>query len=235
MSIMFRDTCRTIRDKLPLHVGRDLEPKLEKQVDEHLATCLSCFREYRALAESRAILGVVAEERLPEGILDGFTEEVMARIAVGEEGPAAELPRAARRAPLRLIPALSAAAALLLVALAAQLYFEGGQTVANPDIGGLLQQHDAGSNASDAGVSSRPQNLQPMQPMLSGTRNPNGRRFVFPGPRIVSQPEPGQAAEPPNTLEMQMNEALKACGVDAHVELGELQTTITVESLPRGR
>ena len=60
MSILFRDTCRSIRDKLPLHVGRDLEPKLEKRVDEHLASCLNCLREYRALAETRAILGVVA-------------------------------------------------------------------------------------------------------------------------------------------------------------------------------
>src|SRR5262245_42418642 len=87
-----RYTCRTIRDLLPLHIGGDLEPDQAGPVDEHLHTCLSCFREYRELATMRGRLGVLADQPLPSGILDGFADEVMARIAVGETGPRAELP-----------------------------------------------------------------------------------------------------------------------------------------------
>lgn len=108
-----RYDCKTVRDMLPLHVGGDLAARHVRGVDEHLHTCLNCFREFRELATMRGRLGVLAEEPLPEGILDGFTEEVMARIAVGEEGPAALPPGRGR---VHVWPRL-AAAAVLLVAL----------------------------------------------------------------------------------------------------------------------
>ncbi|MBM3985855.1 MAG: zf-HC2 domain-containing protein, partial [Planctomycetes bacterium] len=91
-----RTTCRSIRDLLPLHAGGDLTPDEAARVDGHLHACLSCFREFREHATMRGRLGVLAEEPLPQGVLDGFTEEVMARIAVDAGGPAAELPAARR-------------------------------------------------------------------------------------------------------------------------------------------
>jgi anti-sigma factor RsiW len=112
---MRRLTCRTVRDLLPLHSGGDLPPDKAMAVDQHLHACLACFREYRDFAAMRGRLGVLAEEPLPQGALDGFTEEVMARLVVGEEGPAAQLPstRGWNRFEQPAVR-LAAAAALLL-------------------------------------------------------------------------------------------------------------------------
>lgn len=110
-----RYTCRKVRDLLPLHVGGDLEARHVAPVDEHLHACLTCFREFRELATLRGRLGVVGEAPLPPGALDGFTEEVMARIALEEPGPAAELPSVARRSPTWTW--MRAAAAVLVVGL----------------------------------------------------------------------------------------------------------------------
>ncbi len=112
-----RINCRTVRDLLPLHCGGDLPPEKAVQVDEHLHACLACFREFREHAAMRGRLGVLAEEPLPEGALDGFTDEVMARIAVGEEGPAAALPSASSWRRFDLPAVRLAAAAALLVAV----------------------------------------------------------------------------------------------------------------------
>ena len=116
-----RTTCRTVRDLLPLHAGGDLPSDKAVLVDEHLHACLTCFREFRDYAAMRGRLGVLSEEPLPEGALDGFTEEVMACVALGEAGPAAQLPTARR---WRLdAPALRwAAAAAVLVALGAGVW-----------------------------------------------------------------------------------------------------------------
>jgi hypothetical protein len=109
-----RLTCRSVRDLLPLHCGGDLPPEKAIVVDQHLHACLACFREYRDYAAMRGRLGVLAEEPLPQGALDGFTEEVMARLVVAEEGPAAELPSASRWRRLD-VPAVRLAAAAALV------------------------------------------------------------------------------------------------------------------------
>lgn len=103
---------------LPLHVGGDLDPRHIEPVDKHMKTCLSCFREFRELAVMRGRLGVLAEAPLPRGILDGFAEEVMARIAVGEPGPAAEAPGPSGILRMPLLPGLAAAAAVLIVSFA---------------------------------------------------------------------------------------------------------------------
>jgi hypothetical protein len=109
-------TCRTVRDLLPLHAGGDLPSDKAVLVDEHLHACLTCFREFRDYAAMRGRLGVLAEEPLPEGVLDGFAEEVMACVALGEGGPAAALPSARRWRPdARVITRWAAAAALLLL------------------------------------------------------------------------------------------------------------------------
>ncbi len=110
---------------LPLHAGGDLDPRHVHAVDGHLQGCLTCFREFREYASLRVQLGVLAEEPLPEGILDGFTEDVMARVEIGEPGPAAEAPGpAVLRWPV--LPRLAAAAAVLLVAFAGWRYMDDG-------------------------------------------------------------------------------------------------------------
>ena len=45
---LLKDTCRSIQDLLPLHVGGDLDSGPARRVDEHLHHCLSCFREFLA-------------------------------------------------------------------------------------------------------------------------------------------------------------------------------------------
>ena len=122
---MFRTSCRTVRDLLPLHVGRDLDPRKAAAVDEHLHRCLSCFREYREYLDLRGTLGVLAEPPLPEGALDGFVEEVMARVALGEAGPEAPLPTNVVRA--RWLPRLAAAAAVLLAVSVGYVSWEAAQ------------------------------------------------------------------------------------------------------------
>ncbi len=117
---------------LPLHVGGDLDPKHVGTVDAHLKQCLSCFREFREFAVMRGRLGVLAEKPLPEGVLEGFTEEVMARIQVGEPGPAAvpmglgSVAGSGHLGVLARFPALqrlAAAAAVLIVCTAGWRYF----------------------------------------------------------------------------------------------------------------
>jgi|SRR6185295_8015313 len=110
---LLKDTCRSIRDLLPLHVGGDLDPGPARRVDEHLHHCLSCFREFRELAAMRQRLVVLGEQQPPAAALDHFTEEVMARIALGERGPAAELPNVRRTRPSVMVP-LAAAATLMV-------------------------------------------------------------------------------------------------------------------------
>src|SRR5262245_10737346 len=120
-----RSNCRTVRDLLPLHAGGDLPPDRAVLVDEHLHACLTCFREFREYAAMRGRLGVLAEEPLPEGALDGFTDEVMACVALGESGPAAALPSARRWRPDARAVTRWAAAAALLVAVGAGLWSTG--------------------------------------------------------------------------------------------------------------
>lgn len=117
-------SCRKVRDRLPLHVGGDLARDESRAVDEHLHHCLPCFREFRELAAMRARLGVLADAPLPEGILDGFTDEVMARVALDEPGPAAPVLVRRRWAVPRWAP--PAAAAVLVMAVGLGTWAAGG-------------------------------------------------------------------------------------------------------------
>ena len=144
---MFRTTCRNIRDLLPLHVGGDLEPRRAAAVDEHLHRCLGCFREYREYLSLRGTLGVLAEQPLPEGALDGFVEEVMARIAVAEAGPRAELPAIVTRAAW--LPRLAAAAALLVTASLGWLVWDASRP------GALAPEASFGSGSVAGGSAAR--------------------------------------------------------------------------------
>ena len=132
---LHRDTCRSIRDLLPLHVGGDLDAGPARRVDEHLHHCLSCFREFRELASMRQRLVVLGEQQPPAAGLEHFTEEVMARVALGERGPAAELPGVRRTRPSVAVPL--AAAATLLVGVALGLVARGAGPQAGPSRGPL--------------------------------------------------------------------------------------------------
>ena len=130
---------------LPLHVGGDLDPRHGPEVDAHLNNCLVCFAEFRELGAMRSRLAVLAEQPLPLGILDGFAEEVMARIDVGEPGPAAEAPSPGPRQRIFSFQKLSAAAAVMLVCLAGWRAFndqglmsDGTSAFLRPDLSGSV-------------------------------------------------------------------------------------------------
>lgn len=171
---MRRLTCRSVRDLLPLHCGNDLPPEKAIAVDQHLHACLACFREYRDFAAMRGRLGVLAEEPLPEGAIEGFTEEVMARIVVGEEGPAAELPTASRWRRLDVPSVRLAAAAALLLAVG----FGVWQADLLPTFGARPQHHLRDPVASD------------FRAPLETAREDHVRDFRPLDERLQAEPEP---------------------------------------------
>ncbi len=143
-----RYTCRNVRELLPLHAGGDLEHRHVEAVDDHLHGCLSCFREFRQFATMRGQLGVLADDALPKGILDGFTDEVMARIAVDEDGPAAELPQGRLLRLVRMPASRYAAAAAILLVSVLGLHGLGG---AGFDPFGFGQGLDSGPGLVEQG------------------------------------------------------------------------------------
>jgi Putative zinc-finger len=168
-----RYTCRHVRNLLPLHVGGDLPARQAAPVEEHLHTCLPCFREYRELTTMRERIGVLTEQPLPEGVLDGFADEIMARIAVGEPGPRAELPLAMERA--RTWPRYAAAAALLIsIGLAVQTYGAWGT-------GAMSGSVTVPSAGSEPVVASAPpaDDLGIFAPPTDDTQRPLARPPVF--------------------------------------------------------
>jgi len=157
---------------LPLHVGGDLDPRHGPEVDVHLNNCLVCFAEFRELGAMRSRLAVLAEQPLPTGILDGFAEEVMARIDVGEPGPAAEAPSPGPRQRIFSFQRLSAAAAVMLVCLAGWralndqgLVGEGSSAFDRPGLAG----NGLSESVSDGWPTQRPQ----PQAVLSQTQLPS--------------------------------------------------------------
>lgn len=196
-----RYTCRKVRGLLPLHVGGDLEPKHTSGVEEHLHACLSCFREFRELAGVRGRLGALAEEPLPAGILDGFAEEVMARIALEEPGPAAEPPRSLRGAmtPVRW----AAAAGIMVAALLGLSRMDSSMWSAWMDGAGnpVANGPGSGSDAVGFGGSSRmlggiPSRLDPGR-SLAGSRTAPPRSAS--APVIASAPVPVDGSAKPRS------------------------------------
>lgn len=198
---LLKDTCRSIRDLLPLHVGGDLDPGPARRVDEHLHRCLSCFREFRELAAMRQRLVVLGEQQPPAAALDHFTEEVMARIALGERGPAAELPGVRRTRPSVMLP-LAAAATLMvgvMLGYVAQTRTPGASPAATPSgpspvltaAERLIPSEVRGSPVSeDLGgmVSPADRKLIHTPPM----RDIELIQLLLNGPRDGLQPEPGR-------------------------------------------
>jgi hypothetical protein len=163
---------------LPLQVGGDLDPRHTDAVDEHIKQCLSCFREFRELAAMRGRLGVLSEEALPAGILDGFAEEVMARIAVGEPGPAADAPRPILR--LRQVHRLAAAAAVLIVCFAGWRFMQDdGRLLGDgPVVGRPGTVVPGAEQPSTVGQAKLADPARPLVPLV-------GRRLV--GPRAPNR------------------------------------------------
>ena len=121
--------CRKFRSRIPLAVGHDLPVDQQRQFDEHLRHCLSCYREYRHHADALAALNPArapATFDAPEGL----AEAILAEIREGEPGPLAPHPTPFWARSSRTIRyGVPFAAAVLIFSLAG-LYFSmvGGET-----------------------------------------------------------------------------------------------------------
>ncbi len=78
--------CDRARKLLALGVGKDLDVRAQASFDEHVAGCLSCFREVTAFRRSRAALKTVRPH--PDRTeLDALAASILARVDAGEAGP----------------------------------------------------------------------------------------------------------------------------------------------------
>ncbi len=105
-------SCTTLRKKIALHAGLDLDGREAAEVSAHLKACLSCYREY---VEMRELLGRVRSVgRLePETGSDASrTEALVAGVMSAIHGPPPPAPQLLARVTL-----VSGWAAALLVAV----------------------------------------------------------------------------------------------------------------------
>ena len=77
---MRRRLCRKIRERLPLHVGLDLDLRDRTEIDGHLARCLDCYREASAMRTAREELVALRQKRPAMQRGEAFVREVMAQI-----------------------------------------------------------------------------------------------------------------------------------------------------------
>jgi hypothetical protein len=80
--------CNRVRRLIPLGAGRDLEPPVQAGVEQHLRTCLSCYREFRAYRSALADFATLAsggDATAPQDLADS----IMAAVRAGRPGPAA--------------------------------------------------------------------------------------------------------------------------------------------------
>jgi hypothetical protein len=208
---------------LPLHAGGDLDPRHVDAVDAHLKDCLPCFREFREYASMRSRLGVLAEERLPDGALEGFAEEVMARIAVGEPGPAAVIPGTLiKRWPS--LPQLAAAASLLIVCLAGWRYMSDGALQA------LERPASVSSLPPSNTVSQSPQSR------WRGALPTTGFRSALNGsPMTMGMPPGMQGLRPLSQEELSLIHQASVAGAALFIQCrqgGELEESAELSALP---
>jgi hypothetical protein len=143
-------TCFEIREKVPLHVGGDLEPEAMQVVHAHLAECAACAREAVAAEQARdafrsalrAPEGLATPSlwsRVQAGIVAERAAEAAARagaaVAAGPATPGRTGP--ARRRVLRLVGGIAAMAAA--VALAFSIDFGSGGSI-SVDPGPVAQE-----------------------------------------------------------------------------------------------
>lgn len=73
-------SCNDVRQGLPLLPGAD--PEHTARIRAHALACEACGELVRAYeADDRQLSAVKSDRRVPDGVLDGFTASVMARIA----------------------------------------------------------------------------------------------------------------------------------------------------------
>lgn len=73
-------SCNDVRQGLPLLPGAD--PEHTARIRAHALACETCGELVRAYeADDRQLSAVKSDRRVPDGVLDGFTASVMARIA----------------------------------------------------------------------------------------------------------------------------------------------------------
>ncbi|MBU0756094.1 MAG: zf-HC2 domain-containing protein [Planctomycetes bacterium] len=135
-------SCKRIQKLLPLYVGEDLDASELHEVKDHLKSCLTCYREYQDHLGAKQTLGKLSLEESNHRsdlsrIMDGFTDQVLERISKDPHGPSAPVPRLI----YTYLPRALAAAAMLLVAITAGIYFLRGdeKPVVNP--GSMVQEN----------------------------------------------------------------------------------------------
>ena len=72
--------CFYFRWKFSLYMSADLHPRVKKRVGRHVHTCRRCRVEFKSLQKLNLDLDRLVESPPPEK-LDGFAEDIMARIA----------------------------------------------------------------------------------------------------------------------------------------------------------
>jgi anti-sigma factor RsiW len=104
--------CKTARDLLFRKIDAELLPDEDARLEEHLAGCTPCRREYRLLR----IPSVVARSGAPITPSPWFYQGVRARIE--EEAPGMALWTSVRTLAHRMIPAMAGVTLALLAAFA---------------------------------------------------------------------------------------------------------------------
>lgn len=115
--------CKKVLKLLPLYMSDDIDAVDLEGVQEHMNTCLGCFREYQDHLRARRSLKQLAFKPDLSPVMEGFADEVMLKIADKAQGPAAPLPRLT----YRLAPRLLAAAALILALVSGGFYLFNDQ------------------------------------------------------------------------------------------------------------
>ena len=103
--------CRKALKLLPLFVSDDLPVKELDEVEAHVGSCLSCFRAYQEQLKAHRALKLLGERPDLSPMMEGFHEEVMARVARDGGGPAAPVPRLVYPAVRRYVAAAAVIAA----------------------------------------------------------------------------------------------------------------------------
>src|SRR5688572_33170040 len=104
-------SCKSLRTKLELYAGDDLDGRESVAVVVHLRTCLACYREY---VELRDMLTAVRASGRPRARGDAEVESLVAGVMGEIHGPPPPAPRLIER--LTTVASVSGWAAALLLA-----------------------------------------------------------------------------------------------------------------------